>query len=118
MPAVVKINAYQNEDFTPSFVWSQKDSLGNTVPYNLTGALLTMEIRNNKGFSFFCTIANGRIIVTDAVSGAFTFRILRDDLFTWIPGEYDCDLVYEKDGNTITIFTGKFQLQRGITRLP
>ena len=91
--------------------------LVNTVPLNLTGATLRMQLRKEYGgvvFLSLTSVANAGITITTAASGLFKInkQIINLDAANYI---YDIEFI-KADGTIKTYISGNFSITNDVTR--
>lgn len=73
----------------------------NGTPVNLTGSLLTAQVRSVDGGSPAGLLASLTITITNAVLGQFTLGATATQTGAWPPGRYTCDLRVEDSGGSV-----------------
>ena len=91
--------------------------LVNTVPLNLTGAILRMQLRKEYGgvvFLSLTSVASAGITITTPASGLFKInkQIINLDAANYI---YDIELI-KSDGTIKTYISGNFYITNDVTR--
>ena len=91
--------------------------LVNTIPLNLTGATLRMQLRKEYGgvvFLSLTSVASAGITITTAASGLFRInkQIINIDAANYI---YDIELI-KADGTVKTYISGSFSITNDVTR--
>jgi hypothetical protein len=108
----VDFTAADNADLRQGFALA--DTAG--VPINLTGATLALAFEHEPNTPLLqATIANGRIVVTDAPQGRFELTIAAAALAALPPALYQHDLLLTRAGRIDRLWTGTLRLDDGVT---
>lgn len=89
----------------------------NTIPLNLTGCTLRMQLKKEYGgiaFLSLTSVASAGITITNPVSGLFEInkQIINIDAFNYV---YDIELI-KADGTVKTYIKGNFSITNDVTR--
>ena len=99
------INIAQNEDWIVPFIYSAVDSGGVSTPIDLTGSTLLLEIRvreSDVGVLLSLSSPDDGIVITDAVNGAFTITMDRDDLMQQPSAGELCERSFAADAKRLS----------------
>lgn len=107
----VDFTASTNADLRQAFALA--DTAGAAI--DLTGATLALAFEREPNTPVLqASIANGRILVTNAAQGCFELAIPAGLLGALAPGLYDHDLLVSRAGRIDRIWVGTLRLTDGI----
>jgi hypothetical protein len=114
------MNMAKNEDWIVPFVYQMDNGDGTFTPIDLTGSILTMEIRRQEeDHEVLVSVwsPDGGIVINDATAGTFTIIIGRDAMVQMAPGDYVSDIVREMtNGFQERLWEGTATVVQGTTR--
>ena len=115
MAAYYRVNfeGATNEDLRQGFKLTDTEG----APVSLSGATLRMEVDNLANDDVLeASLANGRIVVTNAAQGEFSVAVPASVMAAVAPGVYRHDLLLTRpDGSIQRIWEGTLTLNRGVT---
>lgn len=115
----VNLSYFDNEDFVEDFVIKSGASSDAAVPFDLTGAVFSIEFADKKTGKVVLRLAsdetspNGYLTITDAAAGKFSLRINRLTLKAGAPIVWDCLML--KSTVTKRLFGGRLIVKDGTT---
>jgi hypothetical protein len=108
----VDFSAATNADLRQSFALT--DTSGTAI--DLTGVTLALAFeREPNAPVLHATIANGRIVITNAAQGRFDLAVPAAALAPLTPAHYQHDLLLIRAGRVDRLWTGTLRLDDGIT---
>jgi hypothetical protein len=113
----IDLSLRNNADWRQPFKLNSYDAgASTTTAYDLTGATLRMQWKQNGSVVFELSTINGRIVVYDASNGMFVTAALAADLWSVPAACYEADLlVINADKSVITAFTSHIGVVQGDT---
>lgn len=108
----VDFQSASNEDLRQLFEIT--DTSGE--PIDLTGATLRMGLEAIAGpAQLEASTANGRIEIVEAAAGRFELAIPAATIEGLPPGSYRHDLLLDRSGSTLRVWSGTLTLSQGVT---
>jgi hypothetical protein len=108
----VDFQSANNEDLRQIFELA--DTAGE--PVDLTGATLRMGVEAIAGLAQLeASTANGRIEIVDAEAGRFEIAIPAATIGDLPPGSYRHDLLLDRSGSFVRVWSGTLTLSQGVT---